>query len=246
VKSDPSSGYYSLSITMGILVIAMIFSSILRKWFYDRRQLFAFLILGFGSLFCIGLIMLRLHYAERPAFFFLIWNLFLAWIPFLIAISIQWIHDRFNWKYLTLFFLGVWLLFFPNAPYIVTDLIHLKARQPLPLWFDALMLVSFAWTGLMLGFVSLYEVQKFITKQVNARWGWASTVAAIGLGSFGIYLGRFERWNSWEIFYKPHKMFVEMVQLATTPKAIAVTVLFTGFLLLGYLSIRVLAGERQA
>lgn len=241
IKDDPSSWYISIFLTMGILLVAMLFTPLLRKWFYSRQQIFSFLILGFASLFCLTLVLLRLNYAEKPSYFFLIWNLFLAWIPFLIAISIQWIHEKIGIKWITAASIGIWLLFFPNAPYLFTDLVHLRVQKPLPLWFDLLLILSFVWTGLMLGYVSLYEIQKYITQQFNTKWGWISTLSAIGLGSFGIYLGRFERWNSWELFTAPGRLFQDILEVATTPRAMVVTILFSTFLLIGYLSIRMLS-----
>ncbi len=135
---------------------------------------------------------------------FLPWNLLLAWIPMAFAFVTYRFHvrgDRPN------VLLGVcvvaWFFFFPNAPYIVTDFVHLRHRPPVPLWFDLLMIASFAWTGLCLGYLSLYLMQE-IARARFGRWpSWGFVVVMLLLGSVGIYMGRFLRWNSWDVLSNP-------------------------------------------
>ena len=100
--------------------------------------------------------------------------------------------------------LGVlWLLFFPNAPYLLTDFIHLSESPSAPLWYDALMLASFAWTGLVLAFASLYLMQMIWQRAVGPAVAWLGVVAALLLASFGVYLGRFLGFNSWDALVRP-------------------------------------------
>jgi uncharacterized membrane protein len=151
----------------------------------------------------------------------------------------------------------LWLLFFPNAPYLLTQFMHLHPsyavydgphrfasltpRGGVPLWFDVLMLCTFAWTGLLLGFVSLHLVHRAATRLAGAAWGWLLVVAGIGLCAFGVSLGRFERWNSWDLFARPLALLSDVLSRIFNPfahpRTTAVTVLLTTFLLLGYLSL---------
>jgi uncharacterized membrane protein len=94
---------------------------------------------------------------------------------------------------------ALWLLFFPNAPYIVTDLIHLRDRSPVPIWFDAVMLFSFALTGLCLAFVSLLLFHRIVERRRGTPAGWIVVVVVSCLTGFGVYLGRYPRWNSWDL-----------------------------------------------
>ena len=184
-----------------------------------------------GSLGCCALVLVRIAYTGVPNFEYLIWNLFLAWVPFLLALVI---YDgrRRGMGAVGLTTLGtLWLLFFPNAPYILTDFIHLE-RDPLsPLWFDGLTIAAFAATGLLLGLGSLYLVQSAVRREL----GWLVVGGALMLGSVGIYLGRFVRLNSWDFFTNPHYVaYLVRLRLSDplgNPKLIAVVV--TSTLMLG-------------
>ncbi len=97
--------------------------------------------------------MVRIKITGSYFFLFLVWNLFLALIPF--AISTYLVSKPEISKVRLFLWATVWLLFLPNAPYIVTDLVHLKLHNPFWGWFDVLLLVSFAINGLLLYFLSL-------------------------------------------------------------------------------------------
>jgi uncharacterized membrane protein len=135
----------------------------------------------------------------------------------------------------------LWLLFFPNAPYVLTDLIHLR-QHSVPVWYDLLLLLSFAWTSLMFGFVSLADMQRLIQQRFNATVGWLFAVAAVLLGSFGIYLGRFLRWNSWDVITEPRQLAWDIFERVANPLAythtFGFTVLLAAFLLLAYLTLQ--------
>jgi uncharacterized membrane protein len=152
--------------------------------------------------------------SSMPVFFlFLIWNVFLAWMPYALSRQLAHLVERKVWIGIVLF---LWILFYPNAPYIVTDLIHLRARPPYPLWYDLFVLFSFACTGLLLGAYSTINVQKFVL-------GFAPKVAKflpwmiIPLGSIGVYLGRFLRWNSWDVFTRPMYLLADLVHHIQEP-----------------------------
>src|SRR5207244_2346458 len=167
----------------------------------DRRGL-TFLALLAASALCVATVEYRLHRTGDPFYRFLVWNLSLAWVPFTLALAAD---ARARRKLdLGVVALGVlWLLFFPNAPYMLTDFIHLQSSPTAPLWYDALMLSAFAWTGLLLGFASLYLMQMVWRRAAGSVLSWLGVVAALGLAGFGVYLGRFVRFNRWDALVRP-------------------------------------------
>ena len=184
----------------------------------------------------LGILMVavRIYFSGTLSYTFLFWNLFLAVIPFALSSLLV------GFKMPALVFYGLtalWLLFFPNAPYVLTDLLHLR-QHDVPVWYDLLMLLSFAWTSLMVGFVSLADMQRLIRERFNAATGWLFACVALALGSFGIYLGRFLRWNSWDIVTEPKQLAWDILERLSNPLAhlgtYGFTVLLTAFLLLAY------------
>src|SRR2546423_5686902 len=111
--------------------------------------------LGFISILSFGLLIFRLPLSGSIAFLSLGWNIILAWMPYLLSLSILRRHQQKKSLILTLFIAALWLLFLPNAPYIITDFIHFHRRATVPVWYDMLLLVGAAWTGLMLGLLSI-------------------------------------------------------------------------------------------
>jgi uncharacterized membrane protein len=198
-----------------------------------RRAIYAALALL--SLFSVALVFTRYWYSGEPRFGWVIWNLFLAWIPFGLAAALYDRH-RAGARPLSLLPLGLlWLLFLPNAPYIVTDFKHLLAPSAVvPLWVDVVLIAAPAWTGMLLGFLSLYLVQSVVRQLAGPRVAWAAAIAALGLASFGIYLGRVLRWNSWDVIANP-SILSDLGSIVVEPRAIAMTILLSGFLTLSYL-----------
>jgi uncharacterized membrane protein len=136
-----------------------------------------------------------------------------------------------------------WLLFLPNAPYILTDLLHLTAKSPAPPWYDLALLLSCAGTGLLLGYLSLLDVHGIIARRFNPAIGWAAAVSSLVLSGFAIYLGRFLRWNSWDVMTRPAIVF-DIVDGLLHPgshiRPLAVTLIFGIILAFGYISLRIL------
>jgi len=197
----------------------------------SRRRLMTVLGLVAASLFCVALVLLRVSESGSTKFAGLIWNLFLAWIPFLLAVAVYdgWRRRRGRGSLLALG--ALWLLFFPNAPYIVTDFMHLQHRDDAPYWYDAVTVSAFAWTGLLLGFGSLFLMQTVVRQWRGVVSGWIFAGVALALGSVGIYLGRFLRLNSWDAVEHPSLLPRIVHAVARDPftygEAIGVTVLFT-------------------
>lgn len=203
-------------------------------------------ILLLGSLYCIGLECARVVYTGNRVYLFLIWNLFLAWIPFAVSLLIEKVQSRGGRPALLVLLAAIWLLFFPNAPYIITDFIHLAPRGAAPLWFDVLLIASFAWTGLLLGMVSLNRVQRLISSAAGALVGWLSAAGALLLAAFGIYIGRFEVRNSWDIVLQPGLLvrdtWHQLTSPALYPRTLGVTFSYAIFLMLTYATICEIGG----
>ena len=161
------------------------------------------LLLVAGTVVAAGLQDVRADRAGAPVFAFLFWNLFLAWVPYALALVMTGLH-RARASGWVLAPLGVvWLAFLPNAPYILTDFIHLGAVPGAPLWFDAVLIGAFAGTGLLLGMASLLLVHDVVGSRLGSVAGWALAIGSLALSSLGIYLGRFPRFNSWDVLANP-------------------------------------------
>lgn len=201
-------------------------------------------ILILSTFFSLTLMAFRMYYSAEITFRFLAWNLFLAWIPFGISFLLNQFGEQIKSKFLIGSIVSVWLLFFPNAPYIFTDLFHFGAKPHIPIWFDLVMLLSFAWNGLILGFLSLRDMQFFLGRKLGTAGGWIFSLGALILGSFGIYLGRYLRWNSWDILTHPGALAYDILDRVINPMAhprtLAITVLFSGLLIMMYLTFQVL------
>ena len=197
----------------------------------SRRRILTVAGLFVASLFCVALVVVRNVHTGNGNFRFLIWNLFLAWIPFLLAVVV---YDRWRRRRggaLLLALGGLWLLFFPNAPYIATDFVHLQHDPLSAYWYDAVTIAAFAWLGVLLGFASLYLMQTVVRQWCGVVAGWVFAGVALALGSLGIYLGRFLRLNSWDALEHPTVLPRILHAVARNPfayqQAIGVTVLFT-------------------
>ncbi|MFZ5881065.1 MAG: DUF1361 domain-containing protein [Chloroflexota bacterium] len=193
---------------------------------------------SFISLLLVGA---RMTVSDSGRYASLSWNLFLAWIPFLVAYAAYSLAWSRRWLYVVIPVAAfVWLIFFPNAPYILTDLQHL-ARQSTdtPLWYDVIMLVWFSWTGMLLGLVSLYLMQAIIQRTFGKWTGWSFVLLVSVLGSFGVYLGRFVRFNSWDLLQAPGEVAVTILGLVIDPtlRLMAFTLLFAAFYLFVYLTL---------
>lgn len=185
---------------------------------------------------CAALFLVRVRITGNTYFEFMLWNLFLAVLPLVFALLLP--RTRSFSRALPV--LAVWLLFFPNAPYVLTDLIHLRPQVGVPLWYDLVMLLAFALTSLWIGFHSLHLVQSWITRHTNARTGWLAVVGIMPLTGFGIYLGRFLRWNSWDVVSNPWSLLSDIATMVLHPIQYfgvwSFTFAFSLLLLLAYLA----------
>lgn len=151
-----------------------------------------------------GLLVLRIVLTLRIANLYLVWNLFLAWIPLFLALRLEKMDSAGKirtWRFWTI--AAAWLLFLPNAPYIFTDLKHLKPLIHSRWWTDLILILFFAMIGLVLAFLSLHRVQQMVTRRHGSAVGWLFVCVVTFLCGFGVYLGRFERWNTWDVLINP-------------------------------------------
>jgi uncharacterized membrane protein len=203
-------------------------------------------ILAAASALAVAALLVQIHETGNSFYRFLVWNLFLAWVPVAAAFATN-LLDRAGAHVLAGGAGIVWLVFFPNAPYMLTDYIHLRETpQGSPLWWDALMLSSFVWTALMLGFFSLYLMQNFWNAHIRNRFvSWLLAALALTLGSFGVYLGRFVHINSWDALLHPrnvaHIVATQVENPLNHPRLVGTIGLLTAFLLIGYAVVRTFA-----
>ena len=221
------------------------------KELFKQQVVQLFVLLGLMSLFNILLVVFRLNWVgfvwgdisnyrdvfffqDEPTFVFLVGNLLLAWIPFVLAMLVNQLNKHQQSGIFILPIIGVWLLFFPNAPYLLTDLIHLRPRNPIPYWYDIMLFTSFAWTGLLLGLISLYPIHRFFKRYLSKPLEHGIIALLLLLCSIGIYLGRFLRWNSWDIIYQPKGLITDLQNILFYPAELfpelGISILFFCFL----------------
>ncbi|NOK58467.1 MAG: DUF1361 domain-containing protein [Chloroflexi bacterium AL-W] len=207
------------------------------------RQLAVLAALGVATCFCIATFVMRVSRTGELTHAWLIWNLFLAWLPMLSAVIAYNLAQTRIWLVwiFVLPCMGFWLLFFPNAPYLVTDLMHIQPIAPVPLWYDLIMIATGVWIGFLLGVISLLFMQMLITQRLGHIAGWLFVLGSISLGSFGIYLGRFLRWNSWDILSNPTQLLIDIGSRVQAPfdhpQTLGFSLLFATFFLTIYLVI---------
>lgn len=201
-----------------------------------------------SSLLGVAFFVVRALWSDSFIHRFMMWNLFLAWIPYLCALFMAVLHRRRAGAWHFILPSLVWLLFFPNAAYLVTDLYNLHEFPPVPYWYDIAFFITMAWTGLLLAVASLQIVQRMVKQSVGVFWSWVMVLFVVGLNGVGIYLGRFLRWNSWDIVTEP----LAVLQDAITPflhpianrQPVAIIIVFSAILFVVYVS--VLALQRDS
>lgn len=208
------------------------------------------------ALSCVGCILLfgvRVAISGNTFYRYLVWNLALAVIPYLVSVlGVQLIararlgHGR---GLLTAAVALLWLCFYPNAPYIFTDFIHVINKTYLRtapsewlnlnalLWYDLLMNAAFAFLGHFIGLVSMWLMQGCLARVWGERVARAVVCVAILFSGFGIYLGRFSRLNSWDLIFDLRKVASEVAEALSDPKAMLFSAVFAMFILLTYVAL---------
>lgn len=183
-------------------------------------------LLFFMSIFCFGFSLLRFFITGSKMYLFLNWNLFLAFIPWCLGTVIL-LRGYERKRIPFVLFLLCWLLFFPNSPYILTDFFHLKQRNIVPLWFDWALILSFAWTGLVYGFSSLADIELILNEKFTKQQVTFLIIAFLFVSGFGVYIGRFLRWNSWDVVNDPISLGTDIISRIIHPFLYARTWLIT-------------------
>lgn len=203
-----------------------------------------------SSALSLCFVFFRMYVTDSIIYGFLIWNLFLAWIPLAISNFLIKTESKFNSKIYNFSLYAIWLLFFPNCPYMITDIIHIvDIATGMPRWYDLIMDVTFAFSGMLSGLVSMYQIHNFLNKKMTRKNAWLVILFSILLSSFGVYLGRYQRWNSWDLFSQPITLFKGIFAHMDNPLAnstgINITILFSLLTLLGYFSFYALINYRE-
>ncbi|MEN8817255.1 MAG: DUF1361 domain-containing protein [Nonlabens sp.] len=170
------------------------------------------------TLLCFCLLGLRMKISHDFFMLFLVWNLFLAFVPYVLVARLRF---RESVTTTNLIVTGsIWLAFLPNAPYLLTDLIHIKHASSNWIVYESLLILSFSLTGLFLGFLSLRDMTQLLIEKnwlPDKKWIDIFQNSILLLCGYGIYLGRVLRWNTWDIIQHPEKLFLDMVDLFIHP-----------------------------
>lgn len=202
-----------------------------------RHALYA---VALSSMLALAIFAARVSLTGTRAYSFLVWNLLLAWIPYLMSLWADAEHRRAprqRWRLAVP--AGVWLLFFPNAPYILTDFIHLQRPPAFSWWYDVGLIAAFAWAGCFLGIASLGAMQTIVRTILGRSASWLFALSVVALSGLGVYLGRVQRWNSWDALLTPHAVLGELAATlesrAALKEAIGISGMFGALLLALYL-----------
>jgi uncharacterized membrane protein len=214
---------------------------LLRTFLDHKYKVGIFILLAAASVLCVALVAARMAYSGKGDYSNLVWNLFLAWIPFVLAYIAYMLSWRKPLMYVVIpAFAFLWLIFFPNAPYILTDLQHLgRDTIGVPIWYDVIVLIWFSWTGMLLGIVSLNLMQEIIRREIGRWAGWAFVLVVACMTSVGLYLGRFVRLNSWDILQNPGQVASNIPDWLGDPslRSVGFIALYTLFFIFVYLTL---------
>ena len=190
-------------------------SSLLHKLYFNKTGFDKTLILS--CLFSLLLLSARIIYTGEIMFAFLVWNLFLAYLPYKISSTLMRRPDWMgkDWKFFFLFI--VWLLLVPNTFYIITDLFHLHKGEVIPVWFELALIISFAWNGILFGVSSIRQIGIIVQLKWNVKNEWLYIYPVMLLNALGIYIGRYLRFNSWDVITAPSDLASEVFYLLLHP-----------------------------
>ncbi len=186
---------------------------------------------------CLSLSVIRIFLEWEMVYLFLVWNLFLAWLPLFFAQ----LSSKTNKSYASISLIGLSVLFLPNASYLVTDLVHFRMGSRINLWFDMVLFLSYAFSGLMLTIYTIDALVRVIANMYSKRLSSAFHILIFPIIGCGIYVGRIERWNSWDVFIHPFHFLSEMYQIIFSSQIVdllSFCALFGGFSALFYILIK--------
>ena len=191
------------------------------------------------------LLLMRMLVTHSIYYIFLEWNLFLAFLPYFLSSQLSgkplWRKNR--WLLLSVFF--AWILFIPNTFYILTDLFHLGETGAAPLWYDLLLILSFAWNGMLMGILSVRQMEKIFQEKFRTGNEFVFLYPVMWLNALGVYIGRYLRFNSWDIVTSPFRLVTDILDLLLHPmlhkNAFAMVLTYSIFMTLMYLTLRKLS-----
>lgn len=193
----------------------MINLPITRRFYFLRTETDQ--LLASSMLFSVGMVVASLGHSGYPGSLFLVWNLFLAYIPYAITNWLQyrpsWVES--NWKFALAFI--AWLSFVPNSFYLLTDLFHLGEVKSVPNWYHLVMLISFAWNGLLIGVVSVWQMERLLGLKFRKFSPWLFIYPIMWLNAFGVYIGRYLRFNSWDVLVDPFDLLYDIFSILLHP-----------------------------
>ena len=202
-----------------------------------RQLLKAFLI---SVLFSVVLLVGRMVASETTRYWFLVWNLFLGVVPLVFAALLVARLEQRGWRDWLAAVLGaLWLFFLPNSFYLLTDLIHLRNTGEVSILYDAVLFCSFIFNAYIAGYVSVYFVHRALLFYRDTR-RYAHIVVGLVflLCGFAIYLGRYLRWNSWDMVMNPFGILFDLTDSIINPLAhpqvVVTTLMFFGLLSTSY------------
>ncbi len=172
-------------------------------------------------------------------YWYLLWNLGLAWIPLGFSLLLRRLLRTRKWSdWLPLGVTALWLGFLPNTFYMLTDYIHLQDVVRVDIIYDVAMFTVLIATGVCLGFASLAIVHIELRKRLPKASAWRVVSFIILLASFAIYVGRDLRWNTWDILTSPAGILFDISERILHPMAHSQTFVMTAtyyvLLSLGY------------
>jgi uncharacterized membrane protein len=192
--------------------------------------------------FSVALLFIKIILSGHLTHVFLAWNLFLAFVPFFIS---RWMtaHQRaLKSKIKLVALVFFWIIFMPNSFYIVTDLFHLNNFDNKHSWFDLTLILSFSWNGILFGVLSIQKMEMLLKKRLDKSISFLALCAVMWLNAFGIYIGRYLRFNSWDIFINPFSFLSEIGNLIFNPYdykyAWVMSVCFAGFIIIIYYTVK--------
>jgi len=198
-----------------------------------------------SSSFSVVLLLVRIITSGRLSYAFLAWNLALAYIPFLISNWLSRHEQVFKRRIKLISMIFAWIVFMPNSFYILTDLFHLENMGYGHPWFDLTLILSFAWTGILLGILSIRKMEILLRRAKGKFISGLVICAVMWLNAFGIYIGRFLRFNSWDVLVNPFSLFGDIANMVLNPYEYryvwAMSFCFAFFMIILYYSSKKLA-----
>ncbi|MDQ0724866.1 putative membrane protein [Paenibacillus sp. W4I10] len=207
---------------------------------------------------CLGVVMYFRAQTDTNMYRFLSWDMFLAWVPFIISSCIRYIfHKKVTTTSVICMWLmcAVWLFFLPNAAYLFTEILHsfryfdaqgeVRFWVNIDFWYGLTLTFAVAIIGLLLSTCSIIQIHGMLNQLINKYISMMVVGVILLLSSIGVYIGRFNRWNSWDILSRPWKIFVDLVNDFNAANSIMVefvaivfTVQLFGYVILSLLTAR--------